>query len=653
MPADVWTHVAVTRVGTAFKLYIDGTLAASGTSSEAFDFSPTATYIGKNGWDGAAGELNAYIDDFRITKGLARYTSDFTPPISASPIGLPTPVDVRYSQVALLINADGAAVVDESTPAKTLSSVGLASLSSVDSKVGSGGLYFNGAGSYFSTPHNTVLSLAGSDFTIEAWVNTNTIASVRSIIRKGVSVTYDTGYFAGLDATGKPFIRIGVTTGNEVFVSSTAVTAGSWNHVAFTKEGTTVRVFLNGTSVASGTLVGAFADNTDPLVIGNDPANADRDWFGYMDAIRITNGTARYTTGFTAPNYILASSGLSPIQGQISIEGQIPSITAGTTQSFSTVTGGSFLALASIVSVVESNSVTGSTFAAVPEIYGGAIVAGSGFAAIPSITYTATNTAYVTGNGFNAFASIVASHAFPASVTGRSFAAKATVIGGALVTGGAFKASLVSAVDVPERIDVSGRGFVADPVITAVAPTTITVTGNSFVAQIFHSQVTGRGFIVEPIISFDYDVAYAEAFVMNLALNEKSVTRYQNYPFNHLARIGNTYYGINENGLYELTGEYDLDEGTLVNGTIHTHTTDYGVFNSKNVPYVYLNGDDDYSVTAYVDDVEQPAFSSGFGGRRVKLARGNKGRYWEFKVEGIKKLQGIEHLPDGLSRRVK
>jgi hypothetical protein len=68
---------------------------------------------------------------------------------------------------------------------------------------------------------------------------------------------------------------------------------------------------------------------------------------------------------------------------------------------------------------------------------------------------------------------------------------------------------------------------------------------------------------------------------------------------------------------------------------------------------MYVNGDDDYTITAYVDKIEQPSFSSGFSGRRVKLARGNKGRYWSFKIEGIYKLQGVEFMPDTMSRRVK
>jgi hypothetical protein len=83
--ANTWFHFALTRSGTTFRMFLDGTQVGSTTSS--INLSSTATmYVGKEGArSDQSGPLNGYMDDFRITKGYARYTSNFTPPTSAFP----------------------------------------------------------------------------------------------------------------------------------------------------------------------------------------------------------------------------------------------------------------------------------------------------------------------------------------------------------------------------------------------------------------------------------------------------------------------------------------------------------------------------------------------------------------------------------------
>jgi hypothetical protein len=82
LAASTWYHIAVVREGTGSnqtKIYINGTNDGTGTVST--DFNQTESmYIGANRTGGDA--LNGYIDDLRITKGVARYTANFTPPIS-------------------------------------------------------------------------------------------------------------------------------------------------------------------------------------------------------------------------------------------------------------------------------------------------------------------------------------------------------------------------------------------------------------------------------------------------------------------------------------------------------------------------------------------------------------------------------------------
>lgn len=83
-----WKHVAVVRSGTALKLYINGTNDGSATKSDNITVSKSYLYVGSyNRSDTpyqAANSINGYIDEVRITKGVARYTgSSLTPPSAA------------------------------------------------------------------------------------------------------------------------------------------------------------------------------------------------------------------------------------------------------------------------------------------------------------------------------------------------------------------------------------------------------------------------------------------------------------------------------------------------------------------------------------------------------------------------------------------
>ena len=83
LAASTWYFVTVVREGTGTnqtKIYINGINDGTGTVSTNFN-QTNIMYIGADRVGGAA--LNGYIDDLRITKGFARYTTTFTPPTAA------------------------------------------------------------------------------------------------------------------------------------------------------------------------------------------------------------------------------------------------------------------------------------------------------------------------------------------------------------------------------------------------------------------------------------------------------------------------------------------------------------------------------------------------------------------------------------------
>jgi hypothetical protein len=75
--ANTWYHIAMVRESDNYiRLYKDGTLYSTSTNPYTLALGP---YIDIGAYD-TNSYLTGYIQDFRITTGLARYTSNFTPP---------------------------------------------------------------------------------------------------------------------------------------------------------------------------------------------------------------------------------------------------------------------------------------------------------------------------------------------------------------------------------------------------------------------------------------------------------------------------------------------------------------------------------------------------------------------------------------------
>jgi hypothetical protein len=79
---NTWNHYAIVRSNGVTKLYFNGNLVTDiGTSGAITDTTNyTGTYLAIGGYYSTSYLWNGYIDEFRITNGVARYTSNFTPP---------------------------------------------------------------------------------------------------------------------------------------------------------------------------------------------------------------------------------------------------------------------------------------------------------------------------------------------------------------------------------------------------------------------------------------------------------------------------------------------------------------------------------------------------------------------------------------------
>ncbi len=76
-----WTHIAFSRNSGTNRLFVNGTSVATNTNSWTQTFTSTnVLLIGQT--IGQDRPFDGYIDELRITRGVARYTANFTAPTS-------------------------------------------------------------------------------------------------------------------------------------------------------------------------------------------------------------------------------------------------------------------------------------------------------------------------------------------------------------------------------------------------------------------------------------------------------------------------------------------------------------------------------------------------------------------------------------------
>jgi hypothetical protein len=224
------------------------------------------------------------------------------------------PVDEHYDNVSLLLygnGTNGSTVITDNSPSpKAVTAVGNAQISTAQSKFGGASIAFDGDGDRLTAANNSSLNFDSGDFTIELWLyvagvqTANTDGQrVATLVAYGVNNVTNSGYEFNVDTTANTLSlgRTGTATsaqGNFTFALST------WYHVAYTRAGSTNRLFVDGQSLTLFT--NTFSPVTSPtgtLRIGAARlyTGYNQDLNGYIDDFRITKGVARYTSNFIPP----------------------------------------------------------------------------------------------------------------------------------------------------------------------------------------------------------------------------------------------------------------------------------------------------------------------------------------------------------------
>jgi hypothetical protein len=79
MSVNYWHHIALVRHNNIFNMYINGKSVGSSTYSLVLG-TGIGAFIGARGGTNLRTPAGTYMDEFRISKGIARWISEFTPP---------------------------------------------------------------------------------------------------------------------------------------------------------------------------------------------------------------------------------------------------------------------------------------------------------------------------------------------------------------------------------------------------------------------------------------------------------------------------------------------------------------------------------------------------------------------------------------------
>ena len=205
--------------------------------------------------------------------------------------------DSYFSNVVLLQHFDSN-FSDSSGSNHTATVSGDAAISATQSKFGGSAASFDGTGDYYSFPLDNDWAFDNGDFTVEAWIRLNNINKTQQIFEMSGPGQFPFQFYVDSTNVLKFYTSV---SGGTAFAASTALSAGQWYHVAITRSGTTMRLFLNGNvdATSTGQTANYSYSTTWQPNVGRQNSGATSYLDGYIDELRVTKGVARYTANFS------------------------------------------------------------------------------------------------------------------------------------------------------------------------------------------------------------------------------------------------------------------------------------------------------------------------------------------------------------------
>ncbi len=140
-----------------------------------------------------------------------------------------------------------------------------------------GSLSFHGANDYINCGNSSSLDIS-ENITIEHWIMGNDFSSEPDTLTKG---TYDEAYSVWISSSGEVTLELN----SDAFYSLSTLSTGVWNFITCTYDGTTRKIFINGTEDNSGSYSTPIEIVSAALTLSSNSWSFD----GIMDEVRISN----------------------------------------------------------------------------------------------------------------------------------------------------------------------------------------------------------------------------------------------------------------------------------------------------------------------------------------------------------------------------
>lgn len=218
---------------------------------------------------------------------------------------------------------------------------------------------------------------------------------------------------------------------------------------------------------------------------------------------------------------------------------------------------------------------------------------------------------------------------------------------GSIITGGAFRLTEL----VPAAVLSASSTQLNVLALNAVVPAAIRSGWLAITRTVPAARVTAH---IAPVVA-------ATRLAYSFTLSNSAMTRYPAYPFIQVLRMGNAYYGVGEDGLYELGGAND--NGVAIPWSWETCMSDFGKAEKKTVVSAYLGGYVPQSMTYTIKVGDAPTGTNAhtttatavLRNHRQKFGIGRKSRFFAFGLsatQGQVAIESVEFEMASMSRRV-
>lgn len=185
---------------------------------------------------------------------------------------------------------------------KIITPTGNVQISTAQSKFsGASSLFSDGSG-YLSAPVSTDMQFGIGDLTWECYARPSTVTpgTLISVLGNAQgSQAGNSGLFMIVHNSKFQFRHW--VNGNSNAICSQTIAINTWYHVAATKVGTVIKIFVDGIEGTAGSTTLANQDNQFRIGATINNGGFAANFQGHIDEVRITKGFARYTANFTPP----------------------------------------------------------------------------------------------------------------------------------------------------------------------------------------------------------------------------------------------------------------------------------------------------------------------------------------------------------------